>query len=109
MAVSDWSTVAASNSAIDGINIAENCPPGNLNGMGRSIMAAVRVMYNNLPDTATFATKAAAVFTGTQPSYTGRGAMLHHNSASLTSGRVFMQALGGAAPTMAAGDILLEY
>lgn len=43
MAVEDWSTTAASNTAIAGINIAENCPPGNMNNMGRELMAAIAV------------------------------------------------------------------
>lgn len=110
MAVGDWSATASANTAIDGINIAEGCPPSNLNNGVRAIMASVRVMYDNLPDTSTLQTKAAAVFSGTQPIYTGRGAYLHHNSSSLTSGRIFLQASGGATPSgMTAGDILLEF
>ena len=53
--------------------------------------------------------RCAGAFT-TNPIYTGRGGYLHHNSASLTGGRVFLQASGGATPSgMSAGDILLEY
>lgn len=78
--------------------------------MGRSIMASVRVMYDNLPSTANLMPKAAGVFSGTQPTYTGRGAYLHHNSSALTSGRVFVQASGGATPSgMLPGDLLFEY
>jgi hypothetical protein len=110
MAVSDWSTNPASNTTIDGVNIAEGCPPGNLNDMGRRIMASVRVMYDDLPDTSAFATKAGAVFEGTQPKYTGRGAYLHHNNASNASGRIFIQASGSPVPSgMVNGDMLLEY
>lgn len=110
MAVSDWSATAANNVAIDGINIDEGCPPGNLNGMGRSIMAAVRVMYDNLPSVAGYMPTSGGTFSGTQPIYTGRGAYAHHNSASLTSFRWFVQASGGATPSgMAAGDVLAEY
>lgn len=110
MAVSDYSSTPASNTTISGTNIAENCSPGGLNNAFRQLMADVRVMYDNLPDTGTFQTKAAAVFSGTQPTYTGRGAYTHHNNASLTSGRIFMQATGGATPSgMIGGDILLEY
>lgn len=110
MSVSDWSATAANNTAIDGVNIAENCAPGNLNNSARSIMAAVRVMYDDLPDTSTLVTKAAAVFSGTQPTYTGRGAYTHWNSSSYASGRIFLQASGGATPSgMTSGDILLEY
>jgi hypothetical protein len=38
----DWSATAASNTTVDGINIAEGCPAGNLNNAARSIMALVR-------------------------------------------------------------------
>ncbi len=41
MAVKDWSTTAASNAAIDGINIAEGCPPSNINNAIRALMASV--------------------------------------------------------------------
>ena len=34
-----WSTTSASNTSVDGVNIAENCPYANMNNMGRSIMA----------------------------------------------------------------------
>lgn len=110
MAVSDYSTTPGSNIAISGTSIAEGCPPGNLNNGFRQLMADVRVMYDNLPATSTFQTKAAAVFSGTQPIYTGRGAYLHHNSSSFASGRIFVQATGGSTPSgMVSGDILLEY
>lgn len=41
MAVSDWSSNAVSNTTIDGINIDENCAPGNLNDSDRAIMANI--------------------------------------------------------------------
>lgn len=37
-----WSTTSASNTSVDGVNIAENCPYANMNNMGRSIMAGAR-------------------------------------------------------------------
>lgn len=109
MAVSDYSTTPASNTSVGATNIDENCSPGGLNNAIRQIMADVRVMYDNLPDVSAYATKAAATFSGTQPIYTGRGAYLHHNNSGNSSGRVFVQASGGAAPSMSNGDILLEY
>lgn len=110
MAVSDYSTTPASNTAISGINIDEGCAPGGLNGALRQMMADVRVMYNNLPSTAGYMPTAGGTFSGTQPIYTGRGAYTHWNSSSLTSGRIFLQASGGATPSgMSPGDILLEY
>lgn len=49
MAVADWSATAGSNTTVDGINIAEGCPPANLNNALRAIMANVRVFYDNVP------------------------------------------------------------
>lgn len=106
MAVQDWSTNAALNTSVDGINIAENCAAGNMNAMGRAIMANVRVMYDNLPDVAALVTKTGGVFTG-NPIFLGRGGYLHHNDPANTSGRLFTQATGGSAPSgMANGDLL---
>lgn len=42
MAVSDYSTTAASNTSISGINIAEACPAGNLNNAIRQLMADLK-------------------------------------------------------------------
>lgn len=42
MAVSDYSTTAASNTSISGINIADGCEPGNLNDAIRQVMADIK-------------------------------------------------------------------
>lgn len=47
MAVSDWSATANDNTTIDSINIAENCPPGNINNAIRAVMANVRVFWSD--------------------------------------------------------------
>ena len=110
MAVQDWSSTASANTTIDGINIQEGCSPANLNNMGRAIMASVRVMYDNLPSVAGLAPLTGAVFTGTQPRYTGRGAYLHHASNSNTSGRVDFLVDGSALPSSPAnGDVVFFY
>lgn len=110
MAVQDWSATASANSTIDGTNIAEGCPPASLNNAVRSIMASVRVMYDNLPVVTGLAPLTGAVFTGTQPRYTGRGAYLHHASNSNTSGRVDFLVDGTALPASPAnGDTVFFY
>jgi hypothetical protein len=48
MAVSDWSTDADLNVSIDGINIAEGCPPSNVNNALRAIMANVKDLMGTL-------------------------------------------------------------
>lgn len=42
MSIHDYSTAAASNTSVDGINIAENCAPGNINDAIRAVMADVK-------------------------------------------------------------------
>jgi len=46
MSVKDYSTTANSNTAISGINIAENCPAGNLNNALRQALADLRLYAN---------------------------------------------------------------
>lgn len=109
MAVSDWNTNANLNGTVDGINIAEGCPAGNMNGAIRAVMANVRVMYNNLPDTSGFVTKINGVFL-TTPIHTGRGGMLHNSSPTNASGQIFTQASGAGIPAgITNGDWLAEY
>ena len=43
--VSTWSETPASNTTVDGVSIAENCSPANLNNSDRSIMAGVKTFY----------------------------------------------------------------
>lgn len=105
---SDWSTTASSNATVAGINIAEGCPPANINNALREIMAAAKTQDNNKADGTLYVLKSSSVLS-TDAKVTGRGAALHHNNAANTSGKVFVQASGSPAPAMADGDILLEY
>ncbi len=115
MPVTDYSTTPASNTAISGINIAENCPAGNLNGAVRQQMADTRVFYNDVIGAeATIAARFASLMGKIGGTFTGdilrsaRGAYLHHNQPSYLSGRVFTTALGAADPTSEVGDVWIE-
>ncbi len=108
MAVTDWSVTPALNISINGINIAENCPPGNLNNAVRAVMASVRVAFNGIPSTANFITKTGGVFTG-NPTYSGRGGYYHSVDPTMTSGRITIQAEGASLPAGAPGDIVFSY
>lgn len=109
MAVSDYSTTPGSNPSISGINIAEGCAAGNINGAIRQMMADIRVMYNGLPDVSNLVTKSGGQFTG-NPIFAGRGGYLYHDASTNASGRIFIQPIGGAVPSgMANGDFLMEY
>jgi hypothetical protein len=43
----DWNTAAGSNGTVDGTNIAEGCPAGNVNNAVRSIMAIIRQSFTS--------------------------------------------------------------
>jgi hypothetical protein len=112
--VSDWSVTPASNLTVDGVSIAEACPPANINNALRSVMAGVRTFYDAQQTVngtiAGFMPAAGGTFSGTQPVYVGEGAYLHNATNGFASGRVFYQAAGGSPPGgMQPGDWLIEY
>lgn len=110
MAVSDYSTTPGSNTTISGINIAEGCPPANINNAIRQLMADAKALLDDLPDTSLLAPLTAATFTGTQPRYTASGAYLFNADSANTSGRVSILADGSPNPTTPAnGDIVLFF
>jgi len=110
MAVSDYSTTPGSNGTISGINIAEGCPPANINNAIRQIMADVKGAFDAVPDVSGKLNAAGGVFTGTQPIYTGRGAYLHHNDSANASGRIYILADGSALPASPAnGDTVFFF
>lgn len=47
MTISSWSSTAASNTTIDGVNIDEGCAPSGINNAIRSVMAGVRAQHEN--------------------------------------------------------------
>lgn len=109
MAVSDYSTTPANNITIGGLNINEGCTPGVLNNAIRQMMADVKVEFDGLPSVTGKVNASGGVFSGTQPIYTGRGAMLHHNSAANASGRVYFLPEGSATPSLSNGDVVFFY
>ena len=110
MAVTDYSTTPGSNGTISGIDIDENCAPGNINNAIRQMMADVRLMYDGLPTTASLLPKDGGVFEGTQPIFTGSGAYLHHADAANASGKISVLAEGSPDPSSPAnGDIAFFY
>jgi hypothetical protein len=111
MSFSSYSLTPASNTTLAGLSIAENTTnPASINNGLRQLMADGKELANALDaiDLSDKADIASPAFTG-QPTVATRGAVIHHNNASNASGKVFVQASGAATPTMANGDILLEY
>ena len=110
MSYTTWSTTASSNTTIDGTNIAEGCPPGNLNDAVRKVMAGVAELADDMPSVTGLMPAAGGTFSGTQPIYTGRGAYLHHNDSANASGRVYILADGSPNPSSpSSGDIVFFY
>ena len=111
MPVADYSITPAANVSLATFDLRENYTNvADFNGITRQLMADIKAFSLTVPAAADYVTKAGAVFSGTQPIYTGRGAYLHHNNSAYTSGRIFVQASGGATPSgMAAGDWLAEF
>lgn len=107
--VVDWSETPASNATVGGVNVAENCSPGVINDAIRAVMAGVKTLSLALPTTAALMPQAAGTFSGTQPIYTGEGAVLHNQSASGSSGKVYVLPEGSATPSLANGDLLFFY
>lgn len=112
--VSTWSETPASNGTIDATSIAEGCSPANVNNGLRAIMAGVKTFHlAYLATVATltnYATKAAAVFSGTQPIFLAEGAFLHHQSSSNASGKIYLLAEGSADPIgTSSGDMVFFY
>jgi len=107
---SDYSTTPSSNTSIAGISIAENATPmANINNAIRQLMADAKTFSDASPDTSALMPKAGGTFSGTEPIYSGRGAMLGHNDPANTSGRVVFLPTGSDRPSPAAGMIVFYY
>lgn len=110
MAVSDYSTNPALNVTINGIDISEGCSPANINNALRQMMADTKGLLNDIPVASSFMPISGGTFTGTQPRYSGSGALLHHNNSANGSGRVFFLAQGSPNPSSPTnGDIVLFF
>ena len=77
MAVSDWSTTAASNTDVGGVNTAEGMNPGDVNNAIREMMAQIKAFYDN-----TGLLDANSTFTGNNTfsgnnTFTGVGGFFH--------------------------------
>jgi hypothetical protein len=111
MSFASYDLTPGNNITLGGLSIASGTTsPASVNNCLQQLMADGKELADDVAAISLvgYATLAGPVFTAV-PTYTGRGAFLHHNNAANTSGRVFIQASGGAAPSMSNGDILLEY
>ena len=112
MSFASYSLTPSANLTIAGQSIAEGTTsPGTINLAIRQLMTDGRELADEIDDMdlSVYATKEAAVFSGTQPIYDGRGAFAHHNNPASASNREFVQPSGEAIPSMANGDKLFTY
>lgn len=109
MAVADWSTTAGSNTTVGGININEGCPPGNINGAIREMMAEIRVWYGSTPDYSLLMPKSGGTFTAAI-FFNGAGAFRYNTDSTLISGRDYHLIEGSGRPgSPAEGDRVFYY
>ena len=105
MAFSDYSLTASSNTTIGGIDIDENCDPGNINNAIRQLMADAKAFDNSKADGSLYVTKASSSLS-TDAIVTGKGGVLHNINSGLASGGVAFAAEGDARPS---GAFLVFY
>jgi hypothetical protein len=99
----------AANNSLDGLNVGEGCPSGNVNAAIRRLMAEIRKLFNAVPDAALLMPKVGGVFTG-EVSRQGAGGYMYNSNALSIGGKVTIAPVGSALPvTPAEGDWFLEY
>lgn len=109
MAVADWSATPASNTTLEGINIAENCPAANVNNVIRSMAAALKTFSLTVPSVANYMPKSGGAFTGTI-TRNGSGGYLYHASSAQATGPVYTQPTSSSLPSSPAeGTVVFQY
>jgi hypothetical protein len=111
MSFGSYSTTPASNTSINGINIAPNCAAGNVDNAIRQVMADGRELYDTVAaiNVGNYMPLAGGAFTG-GIIRAGAGAFLAHASSSLASGVVYTQPVATALPSSPAeGTIVFQY
>lgn len=109
MSFSSYSLTPANNLTLAGLSLAENGTSlASINNQLRQLMSDGKELSDTVAAQASPTTLGAVTFTG-DPTRQGRGALIHWNPTGQTSGRVFIQASGGSAPSMSNGDWLLEF
>lgn len=107
--ISTLSTEPDQNGNLGGINIAENCPAGNVNNGMRWLAAAVAVLRGQVPNTTNFMPKSGGAFTA-NPTFSGKGGYLYNASNQNPGGQVYFQPQGSALPSSGTdGDMVIFY
>lgn len=99
MAVSDWSTVAANNTTIGGISIAENCAAANVNNAIREMMAEIKSYSLTITSpSGSYMPLSGGTFTG-QIKQSGAGGYLYNAASPQSGGAVYVLPSGTALPS----------
>lgn len=99
MAVSDWSTTAASNTTLGGISIAENCPAANVNNALREMMSQIKSYSLTITSpSGNYMPLSGGTFTG-QIKRSGAGGYLYNAASAQSGGAVYVQPQGTARPS----------
>jgi hypothetical protein len=111
MSFGSYSTTPASNTSINGINIAPNCAAGNVDNAIRQIMADGRELYDTVDaiDVSSKMEITGGYFYGDIVRAQAGGYWYHAHSA-MTGGLVYTQAVAAALPSSPAeGTVVLQY
>ena len=111
MSFGSYSTTPASNISINGINIAPNCPAGNVDNALRQLAADGRELYDIIAqiNLTSYMPLSGGAFTG-NVTRSGAGAFLSYSSSSLSSGSIYVQPVATALPSSPAeGTMVLQY
>jgi hypothetical protein len=99
VSVSDWSTVAANNTTIEGISIAENCPAANVNDVARAMAAAIKSFSLTVSSpSGSYMPLSGGTFTG-QIKRSGSGGYLYNAAGAQSGGAFYALASGSALPS----------
>lgn len=109
MSFSAYSTTASANVTINGISIAEGCPAGNLNNMGRQLMADGRELYDTVAalNVANLMPKDGGAFTG-PITQSGAGGYIFYANSALSQGPTYVQPASTALPSSPAEGTRVE-
>lgn len=108
MSFADYSNTPGNNTSLNGINVAEGCPPANLNNAIRQLAADGKGLSDTVAAQAGSMPVTGGAFTG-EITRQGRGAYLNHAGSGQTDGVVYFLPEGSSLPTAAEGRIVFFY
>lgn len=111
MSFGSYSTTPASNTSLNGINVAEQCPASNINDAIRQIAADGRSLYDTVAaiNTSDLLSTSGGTLTG-QITRSGAGGYFYNANATQIGGKVSFLPSGSANPSSPSeGDMVFFY